>query len=397
MNATSEATTQTSPLHALVHQCEELMRDTALAPVRAWKERTGGKAIGFMPTYIPRELLHAQGVLPVGVIGNGDIEVIRGDAYYQSYICHIPRSTIELGLNGSLDCLDGMVFPAICDVIRNLSGMWKMMFPGKLVHYLDVPQDFSQELGGVFYRHDLEALSAKLVEIGGKPLDAEALRASIRVYNENSRETRALYDLRRREPWRVRTAELYVVLRAGLILPVEEHTALLRRFRALVLADDARVPVDQARVLLTGSFCEQPPLGLIRTLERSGCYIVDDDFVQVARWFRGDVSEEGDPLAALVDAFLNDAPACPTRYIDEGEKGAELVERVRASGAEGVIFCAASFCDPALLDQPMDTAAVTRAGIPWTAFKYSEDTGQFQVIREQAGTFADSIKLWSEA
>ena len=24
-----------------------------------------------------------------------------------------------------------------------------------------------------------------------------------------------------------------------------------------------------------------------------------------------------------------------------------------------------------------------------------EDTGQFQVIREQAGTFADSIKLWS--
>ena len=41
--------------------------------------------------------------------------------------------------------------------------------------------------------------------------------------------------------------------------------------------------------------------------------------------------------------------------------------------------------------------AVERAGIPWTAFKYSENTGQFQVIREQAGTFADSIKLWSGA
>ena len=42
-------------------------------------------------------------------------------------------------------------------------------------------------------------------------------------------------------------------------------------------------------------------------------------------------------------------------------------------------------------------AALDRAGIPWTAFKYSENTGQFQVIREQAGTFADSIKLWSGA
>ena len=41
--------------------------------------------------------------------------------------------------------------------------------------------------------------------------------------------------------------------------------------------------------------------------------------------------------------------------------------------------------------------AVERANVAWTAFKYAENTGQFQVIREQAGTFADSIKLWSEA
>jgi benzoyl-CoA reductase subunit C len=104
-----------------------------------------------------------------------------------------------------------------------------------------------------------------------------------------------------------------------------------------------------------------------------------------------------DPLGDLVQAYLTDAIAGPTRYIDEDEKGADLVRRVRENGAEGVLFSAASFCDPALLDQPMVVAAVERAGIPWTAFKFSENTGQFQVIREQAGTFADSIKLWSGA
>ncbi len=35
--------------------------------------------------------------------------------------------------------------------------------------------------------------------------------------------------------------------------------------------------------------------------------------------------------------------------------------------------------------------------VPHTAFKYAENTGQMAPIREQAGTFADSIKLWSEA
>ncbi len=67
--------------------------------MRRFKERTGGLAVGYMPIYVPRELFHAQGVLPVGILGGGDdLEIIRGDAYYQSYICHIPRSTIELGL-----------------------------------------------------------------------------------------------------------------------------------------------------------------------------------------------------------------------------------------------------------------------------------------------------------
>jgi benzoyl-CoA reductase subunit C len=195
----------------------------------------------------------------------------------------------------------------------------------------------------------------------------------------------------------VPTAELYLVLRAGLVLPIEEFSEMLAAYLAAVRQDDSRRPMDQARVVLAGTFCEQPPLGLIKTLERSGCYIVEDDLVQVYRWLRHDVPVDGDPLENLVQAFLNDSIDSPTRYSgDDAEKGKELVQRVEESHAEGVLFCAPSFCDPALLDQPMATRAIDAAGIPWTAFKYSENTGQFQVIREQAGTFADSIKLWSE-
>jgi benzoyl-CoA reductase subunit C len=188
-----------------------------------------------------------------------------------------------------------------------------------------------------------------------------------------------------------------VLLRASVVIPVEESTAMLEQYSALAQADQTRQPLDQARVALTGSFCEQPPLGLIRTLERAGCYIVDDDFVQVHRYIQHDIPLEGDPLDNLVTAYLEDGVASPTRYIGGGVKGAALLQRAKESGAEGVLFCAPSFCDPALLDQPMLVRALERAGVAWTAFKYSENGGQFQVIREQAGTFADSIKLWSGA
>lgn len=386
------------PLQELLAHAEALYRDLRFSSVREWKARTGGLAVGYMPVYVPREMLHAQGILPVGLMGAGDdLEIIRGDAFYQSYICHLPRSTIELGLNGALDCLDGVLFPATCDVIRNLSGMWKMQFPDKYAHYLDVPQDFAEEMGGAFYRHELQEISEAMTARGARPLTAESLRASIAAYNDNRALVEGLYELRVQEPWRVPTHELYLLLRAGTVLPVEEHSAMLRDYRTAVMQDVDRRSMDQARVLLAGSFCEQPPLGLIKTLERAGCYIVDDDFVQIHRWITGDVRADGDdPLQDLVVAYLRQGIASPIRYIDEQVKGQALVDRVVKSGAEGVIFCAPSFCDPALLDQPMAVTAVERAGIPWTGFKYSENTGQFQVIREQAGTFADSIKLWSE-
>ena len=381
-----------------LERAQALVQDLSLGHVRAWKERTGGLAVGYLPVYVPRELLHAQGVLPVAILGAGeDLEIIRGDAFYQSYICHLPRSVLELGLGGALDALDGMLFPATCDVIRNLSGMWKLRFPEKLSRYLDVPQDFDVEVGGAFYRAELEELAGELERRGARPLRAEALRESIAAFEACNALVRALHALRRDQPWKVPTAELYLVQRAALLVPVEEALELLRGYLEHARSDPARQPLDQARVLLTGSFCEQPPLGLIKTLERAGCAIVDDDLLQVHRWIGAPVAAQGDPLDALVRAFLEDGVPSPVRYIGDARKGEDLVRRVRASGAEGVLFCAPSFCDPALLDQPMTVAAVEAAGIPWTAFKYAENNGQFQVIREQAGTFADSIKLWSGA
>src|SRR5208282_4305673 len=127
--------------------------DRKLSAVSRWKAaHPGGLAIGHMPIYAPRPLLESIGCLPVSVFGGGDaIDIIRGDSYFQSYICHIPRSTVELALSGDLDVLDGMVFPSICDVIRNLCGMWRMLFPKTYATYLDLPQNFEPDVGGKFY------------------------------------------------------------------------------------------------------------------------------------------------------------------------------------------------------------------------------------------------------
>jgi benzoyl-CoA reductase subunit C len=383
-------------LTALLERCEDLYEDLDLNAVRTWKEaKPGRKAIGFLPTYIPRELIHAAGMLPVGVLGAGEnLEIVKGDACFQSYICHLPRSVMELGLSGRLDALDGMLFPSTCDVIRNLSGIWQLEFPDKYVKYFDVPQNFDPQVGGEFYEGLLRELQGELADLAGVPVAELDLASSIRVYNRDRALVDELYNLRAEEPWRVPASEAYLVLRAGMVLPVEEHITLLEQYLAMVRGAE-RPMQDNARVVVTGAFCEQPPLALIRTLERSGCDLVDDDFMLVQRWLGAEVVEGDDPVRALVDAYLAFGGESSCKYVpEEGVKGSRLVDTVKRTRAEGVIFAAPSFCDPALLDRPMLQDALTESGVAHTSFKYAENTGQLQPIREQAGTFADTIKLW---
>jgi benzoyl-CoA reductase subunit C len=65
-------------------------------------------------------------------------------------------------------------------------------------------------------------------------------------------------------------------------------------------------PLDKIKVIIYGAFCEQPPVGLIKTIEMAGCYIVNDDLILGSRWIQGDVKDDSDdPLIALSEAYLN--------------------------------------------------------------------------------------------
>ena len=115
----------TPPVVQIVQRCEALFEDLRFDAVKEWKAAAAGrKAVGYMPVYVPREIIHAAGMLPVGILGGGDqLEVIQGDAYYQSYICRIPRSTIELGLNVEADVIEKR---GTASIMNRCHGFWSL-------------------------------------------------------------------------------------------------------------------------------------------------------------------------------------------------------------------------------------------------------------------------------
>jgi benzoyl-CoA reductase subunit C len=385
-------------LTTIINKCKELAFDLEFTYAKQWKSQANDRIlVGYLPIYFPREIVHAVGGLAVGIMGTGDRkQVVKGDAYFQSYICRMPRGIIEMALDHNLDDFDGFVFPSICDVIRNLSGMFKILDKGTFVKYLDFPQNFQLHIGGSFYQKEMQHVIDHMYKINGITITPEKLNHSIALFNKNRQLLEHIYDVRQQYPWRLSIEDVYHIIRAGQVIPVEEHNEILAAI-CQEIENDIGQPQDRVRVVVSGSFCEQPPIGLIKSIEMAGCYVIDDDFMLGSRWIQGDVdTTSDDPLVALAEAYLHQSPFSSSVYDVDDPKEARLAALVKKRNADGVIFAAPSFCDPALLDSPTLQKGCDAHNIRHISFQYSENTGQFKVIKEQVGAFSDSIKLWED-
>ena len=379
-----------------VEQARTIIDDLHFPTIAGWKrEHPGKKVIASFPVYVPTEIIHAAGMLPVGIQGaGGKLEIDHADSRIQSFVCSIARSTLELGLQEKLEYIDGFFFPSICDVARNLSGVWSSNFPQHLVEYIHLPQNMSSAASLPYYATELKRLSAKLEALGGSVTDASSLRNSISLFNENRRLIRQLYTIKRSEPWKISTYELFVLLKYGTLVSVEDFNSLLKHI-ADEVHSSSRLQRDYVRVVLEGSFCEQPPLELLQVMEEAGCYIVDDDMLIQNRWFHHDIEADGDPYENLARAYLQDSVYSSVRHYGDKPRKFGLIERFKNANADGVIFCAAKFCEPALLDYVILKDQLEKENINYLAFEFEEKMGVFESIRTQIETFVESILFFT--
>ncbi len=379
-------------MQAILERCQTLVADLDLAAVAQWKaERPGARAVGYFPVYAPVEILHACGVLPVGLSGAGDrLDLQHADARFGSFICSIIKTTLEMGLTGHLAALDGMLFSSICDSARNLASVMKRNFPQMYVDFLHLPHNPASRSSVDFLRAEYERLQREIERLAGRPMEEEALRASIRLYNRNRALIRELCDLRSAQPHRLPASDLYLLVRAGNFIPVEAHNQILEDALVEVAGRDAK-PRDFLRVVLEGSFCEQPPLDLLRIVEEAGCYLVDDDLALGRKWFTEDVPVNGDPLRALAESYIDRSVYSSVRHDFRRPRFQGLLEKVRRHRAQAVIFLVAKFCEPAYFDYVLFKRELESAGIPHLCLEFEEKMFTFERLRTEVETFVESL------
>lgn len=380
--------TEAASLASLVKLAREVIEDPTYPTVRAWA-RSGRGAIGCFPVYTPQELVHSFGLLPVSLHGGGqNTEISHADAALGSFLCSISKSTLELAQTARLAPFGGFVFPYICDVSRNLEGIFARLLPGVETHMLHLPQNFHSPATVPFLVAEYRRLIQKLEKVAGMPYDPERLRASLSLFNDHRARLAELSELKRSFPEKLSLSESYLLRRLGGVLPREVHLRMLNRVRA-ELTERTQRPKDAVRVLLVGSFCEQPTLDLIDLLEEVGCYVVDDDFLQIYRWY-DHVDPDGDPLENLARKYVETPFDIGVRTTPT-TKGEAILRRVKAADARAVLFLTAKFCEPALEDVVLYRKALDRENIPYLHLEFEERSAAYEQSRLQLETFVESI------
>ena len=380
--------TRTANVEELTHLTQEVLSDPSFPTVRAWRA-SGGKAVGCFPVYTPQALVHSLGLLPVAMQGAGEnLEIARADAALGSFLCSISKSTLEMALTGRLDPFDAFVFPYICDVSRNLEGIFSRVVPDRATHMLHLPQNFSSPATVPFLVAEYRSLLGKLERVAGRRYAPEDLRASLELFNEQRALLERLTTLKRETPWACSLSEHYLLQRLGGILPREVYLPILRRSLAELEARN-RKPKDSIRVLVVGPFCEQPTLELLQLIEEVGCYVVGEELQMLHRWTPA-IEPGEDPLKSLAEAYVR-APVDIGVRATPTTKREAILARVAEGRAGGVLFLTAKFCEPALEDVVLYRRALDERHIPYLHMEFEEKSTTFELARLQLETFVESI------
>ena len=289
---------------------EEVARDPD-GYVREWKGRTGRRAVGILPMNVPREVVHAAGALPVLVQENREPDSM-GRHLLAEFYCGYTRNLADSAAKGKLDLYDGFLLADQCTQLLGAVDVVRALVPDTPVFLGPLPTSLTDGWARDAAQRMMRAFVEEMAQFAGTPVTDAALVHAIALSNENRGLLRELFAARRAGNAALSATQVQVLVKSGMVMDVEEHTALLRR----VLAGLATVPRDdRIRLHLSGHLCHAPRPELLVAIEECGAVVVDDDLFTGARYISADVAQDGDPLDALADWYLErDAAApCPTR------------------------------------------------------------------------------------
>jgi len=343
---------------------------------RQWKEKNGGKVIGFFCTYVPEEILYAAGVLPVRVLGSHEPQNVTEPHIFGMY-CPFCRDVLAQGLKGRYDYLDGITIAQSCLHIRQSFCSWDVHIPVEFSYYINMPHHVQSKRSYPFLREELVLFKEAVEKWIGKKITDTDLDRGIEIMNRYRKLMRQAYELRKSDNPPFTGLESMLMAASSQMVDKREFSdyleGLLKNLPARKLNRDSGF-----RLMTIGS--EDDDVVFTKMVEDAGSTIVIEDHCTGSRYFWNLVEPQEDRLAAIAARYV-DRPACPTKDWPERTRLPHILSLAREWDVQGAVIVQQKFCDPHELDIPAIRKFLDKNGIK-TLFLELDVTvpvGQFRI------------------
>ena len=353
----------------------------------------GKKVVGVLPYYAPEELVYAAGIVPMGIWGSNNKTISRAKEYCATFYCTIAQLALEMLLDGTMDGLDGIITPTICDTLRPMSQNFRVAMGDKMsVIFLAHPQNRFEDFGLQFTVDQYTHVKKELEKIAGREITNDDIKNAIKVYNESRAARRKFVKLASDHCDVITPTKRSAVLKAFHFMLKDEYTAKLNELNAEL----KKLPVcdwQGTKVVTSGIICDNP--ALLAAFEENNIAIAADDVAHETRSFRTDVPEDADPMMALAHQFANidyDVLLYDPKS-SENRRGEFVANLVKESGAQGLVLFMQQFCDPEEMEYPYLKKALNDADIPHIKLGIDQQMRDFGQARTAIQAFADVLEM----
>jgi bzd-type benzoyl-CoA reductase N subunit len=351
-------------------------------------KREGKKVFGWLCTYVPEEIIHAAGALPVRITGYAEEqELDDANAYLYINNCSFSRSCLQMGLKGEYEYLDAVIAGSTCDGARRLFDLWRHYIQAPFHHILTVPRKYTERAHKLYYEQVTQFKKLLEQHLDIEITDEELLN-SIEVYNESRELLRKLYELRKLDRPPITGAETMEVLNASFRMPKELFNQYLHQLLDELAASEI-AHQSRARLMVTGSTLNNPEF--LSSIEELGGLVVTDELCTSTRYWSDPVVLDGrPPLEAISRRYLNNFPCA--RMVPSDGRFDRILQLTRDYKVDGVISQIIRYCVPYAHDLPLISERLKKAGIPVLALDVEYGTSGSGQIRTRVQAFLEMLE-----
>jgi len=353
--------------------------------IKEWKCRNK-PVLGYACSYTPEEIIYAAEILPIRVLGGLEPPKLA-DIHLPVNVCSFAKSCLNKALKEEYNVLDGYVVSNSCDNQNKIYDLWRHCTTIHKTYFVNTPHSTTEKALKFFYE-ELERFKQWLTKNFEAEISEEDLKDAIKIFNENRRLLKQIYELRRQNPPLVSGSEALEIVLSSMMIPKDEHSKLLH---ALLGEIEKREDLIKGgvRLLVSGSVIGNSEL--LKLIESVGGCVAADDLCTGSRYFWNLVKENGEPVRAIAERYLHKVP-CPFMYSFE-ERLKHVREMVKLFDVEGVLIFSLKSCDVHSFDAPLLAEELRgNEGLPALCLEWEHALSGIAQLRTRIEAFIEMLE-----